>query len=136
MIQKDLMILAQAATSLAEPSRVVWFEAVCLLVWSALLASPTWRSRSWRYWFTAAALGAVFSLSTPIETHIDPRHEPFRTYVVPILKQLKCAQLARAVGVTERFIKALRNGYRQPSPVVRAALDAQCLRAFQIYPTL
>ena len=56
------------------------------------------------------------------EIHIDPRCEPFRTYVVPILKRLNCAELARAAGVSDRYIKALRNGHRQPSASVRSAL--------------
>jgi hypothetical protein len=37
-------------------------------------------------------------------------------------ERLKCGELARAAGLRQRFIKALRNGHRQPSAAVRAAL--------------
>ena len=56
------------------------------------------------------------------ETYEDPQEDPWRKYTLSILKQIRCADLARATGKTERYIKALRNGKRQPSDEVRIVL--------------
>lgn len=53
----------------------------------------------------------------------DPQDDPWRTHTVPILKEMKCSDLARATGKSERYIKALRNGHRRPSNKVSKILS-------------
>jgi hypothetical protein len=65
---------------------------------------------------------AVESWDEVRETFEDPFDNTWRRFVVPILKQIRCADLARATCTTERYIKALRNGKRQPSDEVRQIL--------------
>jgi hypothetical protein len=56
------------------------------------------------------------------ETYEDARRDPFKLYVLPILKQIKCAELMLKTGCKERHIIAIRNGYRNPSVTLRKAL--------------
>jgi hypothetical protein len=57
------------------------------------------------------------------QKYLDPREEDWARYVVPILKLMPRAELARMANVTARFIQLLRNGSkRRPSRTVRAKL--------------
>jgi hypothetical protein len=66
--------------------------------------------------------GTVQSWDEVQETYEDTRRDPFTLYVVPILKQIKCAELMQKTGCKERHIIAIRNGYRNPSITLRKAL--------------
>ena len=52
----------------------------------------------------------------------NPADDPWRTLVVPILKQMKRADLAKATSLSERSVASLRNGGSTPRPKHRAAL--------------
>lgn len=52
----------------------------------------------------------------------NPADGPWRTLVLPILKQMKRADLARVTGLSERAVTAIRNGRASPRPQHRAVL--------------
>jgi hypothetical protein len=52
----------------------------------------------------------------------NPRADPWRDWVVPILRLIPRRELARAAGVTDRTIKSLRNRHSRPSPKTQARL--------------
>jgi len=56
------------------------------------------------------------------ETFEDQNVDPWTTFVLPILKLIRCSDLSRQTGKSKRFIKALRNGTRQPSSEVKQVL--------------
>lgn len=60
------------------------------------------------------------------QKYFDPSEDSWFLYVVPILRMIPRAELARSGGVSERFIQYLRNGNgvrrRRPSECVRARL--------------
>jgi hypothetical protein len=66
--------------------------------------------------------GTVDSWDEVRETYEDSRRDPFRLYVIPILKRIPCAELMRITGCKERHIISIRNGYRNPSITLRNAL--------------
>jgi hypothetical protein len=66
--------------------------------------------------------GTIQSWNEVQEIYEDSRCDPFRMYVIPILKQIKCADLASKTKCKERHIIAIRNGYRNPSVTLRKAL--------------
>ena len=53
------------------------------------------------------------------DSHLAGHHNPYFA-----------AELARAAGVSDRYIKALRNGHRQPSASVRSALTPYTTRCW------
>jgi hypothetical protein len=44
----------------------------------------------------------------------DPREDPWRTIVLPVLKQMPLRILAEQTGLSERQMKAIRNGHAMP----------------------
>jgi hypothetical protein len=52
----------------------------------------------------------------------DPKRDPWGTEVLPILRQFQHADLASATGLSERALRAIRNGHARPKHVVREAL--------------
>jgi hypothetical protein len=52
----------------------------------------------------------------------DQTHDPWRTLVVPVLKQMPRALLAERAGLSDRAITALRNGHAEPHARHRDAL--------------
>jgi DNA polymerase type B, organellar and viral len=57
------------------------------------------------------------------QKYLDPREDAWARYVVPVLKLMPRAELARLANVTERFVQFLRNGgKRKPSRALRAKL--------------
>ena len=52
----------------------------------------------------------------------NPADDSWRTLVIPILKQMKRADLAKATGLSERSVASLRNGASTPRPKHRVAL--------------
>jgi len=52
----------------------------------------------------------------------DPAADPWRIVIVPVLKEINRAELARRCGVTERHIARLRNLKELPSPELRGRL--------------
>jgi hypothetical protein len=56
------------------------------------------------------------------EKYFDPKEDPWIGEVVPNLKQIPRAELARVAGVTEKTIRYLLSGHRRPSAKTRAAL--------------
>ncbi len=66
--------------------------------------------------------GLVHALDEVQEIYVDPRKNPWDTLVRPILRRIPRAQLARAAGVSKRYIQMLRNGKRRPSQDVKRVL--------------
>jgi hypothetical protein len=57
------------------------------------------------------------------QKYLDPREDAWTLYVVPILRLMSRAELARVAGVSERYVQFLRNGsQRRPSEKIRAKL--------------
>lgn len=60
------------------------------------------------------------------QRYLDPDDDPWFLYVVPILKMMPRAELARNVGISERFVQYLRNANgsrrRHPSEDLRTKL--------------
>jgi hypothetical protein len=54
--------------------------------------------------------------------YYDPRVDPWRAIVVPVLKEMKCSEVANLSGVSERHIARLRNLREKPSPELRERL--------------
>src|SRR5262249_49531215 len=54
--------------------------------------------------------------------YVDPNDEPWRVHVIPILKRLPGAEVARIAGITKRHVRRLQNGHQSPSPRTRALL--------------
>jgi hypothetical protein len=52
----------------------------------------------------------------------DPCRDPWRTLVVPVLREIPKRDLAQAAGIHSRTVVALRNGHASPRPRHRAAL--------------
>ena len=52
----------------------------------------------------------------------DPRRDPWWALVLPVLGQVPAKQLAAAVGLLERSVKAIRNGHSKPRAQHRVAL--------------
>ncbi len=52
----------------------------------------------------------------------DSRQDPFRLYVIQILKRMTCSDLTRKTGYKNRHIKAIRNAAANPSPKLRSIL--------------
>ena len=53
---------------------------------------------------------------------MDSKADPWTTVIVPIIKEIPRAKLARATGLSERTISALRNGDWLPSRTTREVL--------------
>jgi hypothetical protein len=54
--------------------------------------------------------------------YINPDLDTWRSEVIPALKKIPCAVLAKASGKSERTIRSIRNGHSTPSAVTKAAL--------------
>jgi hypothetical protein len=54
--------------------------------------------------------------------YYDPREDPWRTIVVPVLKTMNRSDLASRCDVSERHIARLRNRNEMPSPELRERL--------------
>src|SRR5215469_13717447 len=54
--------------------------------------------------------------------YYDPREDPWRTIVVPVLKMMKCTDVANFSRVSKRHVSRLRNLREMPSPEVRGRL--------------
>ena len=54
--------------------------------------------------------------------YADPWRDAWRTLVLPMLRQMLGKELAAATGLSERAIKALRNGRASPRPGNREVL--------------
>jgi hypothetical protein len=66
--------------------------------------------------------GLVHDQTEVLTQYHDPRRDPWRTLVVPVLRDVPRAQLAQAAGIHPRAVAALRNGHTLPRPQHRAAL--------------
>jgi hypothetical protein len=53
----------------------------------------------------------------------NPADDPWRTLVIPVLKQMKRSELAEATGLSERSVTAARNGVSMPRSKHRVALS-------------
>ncbi len=60
--------------------------------------------------------------------YTDPADDPWDADVVPVLRVAKRAQLAAAIGVSARSIKAYLNGHSRPQAARRAQLVALAVR--------
>jgi hypothetical protein len=88
--------------------------------------------RSWRE--LTARIGTESSKLEEVEARLehdpdevwaeyaDPRRDPWRALVLPVLKRMPAKELAAATGLSERTIKALRNERAIPRPGHREAL--------------
>jgi hypothetical protein len=57
------------------------------------------------------------------EVYVDPRHDPWRTVIVPILERFPRAEVARAAGIRdEKHVTKLLSGRYDPSPKTRVRL--------------
>jgi len=56
------------------------------------------------------------------QKYLDPAEEPFKLYVVPILRTMPRGQLARLADVSGRYIQYLLDGKRRPGAAVEAKL--------------
>jgi hypothetical protein len=54
--------------------------------------------------------------------YYDPKADPWRSLVVPVLKKMNRSELASLARVTERHIARLRNGREMPSPGLHQCL--------------
>jgi hypothetical protein len=54
--------------------------------------------------------------------YADRRRDPWWALVLPVLKRMPAKELAAATGLSERAVKALRNGRARPRPAHRASL--------------
>ena len=54
--------------------------------------------------------------------YADPGRDAWRALVLPVLKRMPARELATAAGLSERSVKAIRNGYTTPRPGRRAQL--------------
>lgn len=52
----------------------------------------------------------------------DPRADPWRTIVIPVLQRMNRSEIARQAGITERHVARLRNGKQMPSIELRQIL--------------
>ena len=68
--------------------------------------------------------GLVHGLGEVLETYVDSRNDPWFAVIVPILKKIPLADLARATGLSERYIRKLRNQRERPPHATREALAA------------
>jgi hypothetical protein len=68
------------------------------------------------------AHGMVHNLDEVLETYVDPKADPWTAVILPVLKTIPLAELARGTGLSERTVRALRNGRARPSPAARDAL--------------
>jgi hypothetical protein len=66
--------------------------------------------------------GALQSWDEVQQTYEDSRRDSVMLQVIPILKQIKCAEIVQKTGYKERHIIAIRNGYGNPSVTLRKAL--------------
>ena len=67
--------------------------------------------------------GLVHEWSEVQEIYADPQRDPWLTYIIPILKAVPSAVLARESGLTTRAIKSLRNKHSRPRRKHRATLE-------------
>jgi len=58
--------------------------------------------------------GLLHDLDEVQEIYFDPRDDLWTKEILPILKRIPRAVLARRAGVSERYIQLLRNGKRRP----------------------
>ena len=58
--------------------------------------------------------GLLHDLDEVQEIYFDPRDDLWTKEILPILKRIPRAELARRAGVSERYIQLLRNGKRRP----------------------
>ncbi len=79
--------------------------------------------------------GLVHALDDVQEVYVDPRQDPWDTFVRPILRRIPRAQLAHAGGVSERHIQMLRNGKRHPSEALMHVLLRAVADYAQSHPT-
>jgi hypothetical protein len=56
------------------------------------------------------------------QKYFDPHEDVWTNEVVPILKRMPRAELARQAGVSERYIQSLRNGKRRPSKATQVRI--------------
>jgi len=75
--------------------------------------------------------GLVHDWGEVLQTYRDPRRDQWVTTVVPFLKRLPAATLARQAGLTKRTIQALRNGHARPSSKTRWAVITVALEHAQ-----
>lgn len=60
--------------------------------------------------------------------YADPKRDPWVTIVLPVLKQIPLSGLAEATGLSERAVRAIRNGHSHPRDAVWNALLAEVAR--------
>jgi hypothetical protein len=59
------------------------------------------------------------------EVYFDPKHDPWRARVLPILKLFPRAEVARIAGIQDRQVRRLLSGLYNPSPKTRARLTRE-----------
>jgi hypothetical protein len=67
-------------------------------------------------------MGVIHELEEVQEIYVDPRQDPWRTDALPLLKLLPSRRVAREAGLSERQVKAIRNGHSTPKPETRRSL--------------
>ena len=70
----------------------------------------------------AVDAGLVHDANDVTALYVDATDSYWEREVLPVLKRIPCRQLAKAVGVSERTIKRIRNRHQKPSRAVLAAL--------------
>lgn len=58
----------------------------------------------------------------------DPNRDPWRTSVLPMLREMRLADVAAAAGISDRAARAVRNGHARPRANHRAALQSVAAR--------
>jgi hypothetical protein len=67
--------------------------------------------------------GLVHDWGDVMNVYYDPSLDPWRTTVLPQLKDIPARILAEAAGISTRAVRALRNGHYMPSPETREAIQ-------------
>jgi len=73
--------------------------------------------------------GLVHDWAAVQSFYTDSTQDPWQTVVLPLLRQVPKARLARAVGVSARAIQAIRNDKSRPAPETLEALMKHLTKA-------